>query len=105
MAEKMEVISIEYTEIQAMVAQFLGLPEYDTLSGDMSENDYRWGNDTTHLITVDPAQIIESNHAEHLADVRRNGKVEWSWELAAVLDELARQGDIEAGNYLINVCW
>lgn len=94
-------------EVEQMVKDYLGVTDpYYNLIGDLCSNDSRWQNDTTHIFAVVPNQDwIQPNHDEFIAEVRRRGRVDWEWELEAILDELCEAGKLPTGDYLIEVSW
>lgn len=89
-------------EIQVLVAAWLGNPAYDTLLFDLRENDWEGASEGIHEYTIAP-ESEWSNHDLHIGEVRDKGKVEWGWELLAVMEELARDGKIEFGDYIIEI--
>ena len=93
-------------EIQTLVAGFLGNPGYSTLLDDLraAPGSVEWFSEGVQQFeVVPPAEWIADNHQKFIADVRENGRVEWDWELEAVLNQLAEMNVIETGNYLIEV--
>lgn len=99
-------IVMHYLEIEALIREYLGTPEYEGLVGDLCTNDSRWQNDTTHTFQIGRQDTwIQPNHDNHLLEMRERGKPAWGWEIVAVLEELVQAGRIEPGNYLIQVSW
>lgn len=102
-------IVAEPAEIAALVGEWLGVANYDATAlfcGPLSDNDPAWRPDSYHVLDADPlAQdaFIEPNHTEALQAARSRGQVDWGWELRAILLELARNGRIAAGQYLVFV--
>ena len=102
--EKQIFIVLTILELQALVAEFLGNPGYDTLMPDMRGRNANpeWNCETYHVFEVVTSdKWITGNHEDHLAEAREKGKVEWDWEIEAILNQLAHDGLIEYGKYLI----
>jgi hypothetical protein len=98
---------MSYREAETLVKEYLGLNDpYYNLIADLVEHDIRWANGTVHSVTVAPeSDWLQPNHTQHLAEVQAKRKVEWGWELEAVLNELSKAGKLQPGEYLIEVSW
>lgn len=91
-------------EIQALAAEFLNNPSYDSLLEDMRRADPAQMRESYNSFEIKPEkEWVFENHEKFVGEVRQNGKIEWNWQLTAVLEELARAGKIEYGEYLIKV--
>lgn len=99
--------TLSLNEVEELVKKYLGIadPDYNLIA-DLGMNEYRWRNDTTHQFTVEPkADWIQPNHDQELAEAKARGRVDWEWELAAILNELGEAGELPMGNYLVEVSW
>lgn len=97
-------IVVTLSELQSLIGEFLGITAYDTLLDDMREKNANpeWCCDVHHYFeVVTEDKWITENHRRHLAEVREKNKVEWGWEIEAILNQLARDGRIEHGEYLV----
>lgn len=105
--ERKEAFFTDYKEIERLVGEFLGVAPYEGLVGDMhAAGNYEWTNGGTFVGEVEPeAEWTQPNHDNAIKEARERGRVKWDWELLAILDELARQGRIEFGTYVVDICW
>lgn len=104
--QKKTFIVAKFAEIQALVAAWLKNPAYNTMRDDMREADLsgEQGREGVEVFEIKPeAEWVTENHNLFLEEVRANGKICWDWELAAVLEELAKNGTIEFGEYLVEL--
>ena len=95
---------MEYDELQDLIGEFLGKPEYDTLIRDMA--DWNWGNDSLQKLWIEPKEKrSKDGHNDNLSDTIAAGRPEDIWGIMAIMEEVADQGKIPYGTYLIEICW
>jgi hypothetical protein len=93
---------MDYTEVEVLVGEFLGDPDYNLLVADVDE----WANDTTIAFEItDRDGWVQPNHDDHLKDVRARGKPVWTWEVIAILEYYVGLGRLQPGNYMIDISW
>lgn len=93
--KKRIVTEIDSNELDELVKKHLGYSEYEFVPVE------ECGNDSSHEFTVDGK--IDAYEEKDLAKWKAGQFVHYSNGL--VLNELARQGYIEKGEYLVTVCW
>ena len=100
-----EVVTfISYNEVNELLAKFFGLDKYN-LVPDMAEHDSGWGNDTIQRFDIEPDD--DGSRPAHLQWALAKKKVGFAWELDAVMNAIAAQGegDLSPGCYIVEVCW
>jgi hypothetical protein len=107
-ARRTETVTyIDYREVEALVANFLGIKGDYNLVADMGRN-HEWCNDSLAKFTVDPENPREKSlRKPHLKTAMARQKVEWAWELDAVLNEIGRTKPevLPKGEYIVEICW
>lgn len=105
-----QVTYINYKEMAALVAAFLGEdPKNYNLVAAMNSKCCHpaWSNDSIVTLSIDPENPkLQAIRADHLAEVRKNKRISWPWELDAVANEISRTTDqLPKGEYIIEICW
>jgi hypothetical protein len=105
--ERREALFTDYKEIERLLGEFFGVPDYEGLVGDMyAAGNHEWVNGGAYTCEVEPEEAwVQPNHDQAIAEARGRGRVKWNWEIAAILNELARQGRIQLGTYVVEICW
>lgn len=105
--ERKEALFTDYEEVESLISEFLGLPKYEGLVGDMrAAGNYEWTNGGAFTCEVEPEEKwIQPNHDDAVAEARARGRVKWNWEVVAILNELAKVGRIPLGSYVVDISW
>lgn len=93
--KKVAYFGVDYNELDKFIKAVYGV--YYSCVGSQE-----WGNDSQHRVHAEAVELGPWD-AKKLEEVKA-GK-EPSYSLGAVMNDLAFQGLIEPGEYLIDVCW
>jgi hypothetical protein len=61
-------------------------------------------NDTTHEVSIESVEALESWDQETLDEAVEDGNIE-SWKLNVVFQDLVNKGVLQPGKYYVRVCW
>lgn len=89
--EKVLYIEMDYDELDKLISDAYGI-NYEFVAFEEAHND------SSHTFLVEAESLDEYNQS------KLNGK-DFHFMARSLLCDLCHQGKIEAGNYLINVCW
>ncbi len=92
---KKEIIEVDYDVFQEKVKDFYGVKEFSFVA------DQEASNDSIHEFSVsNPADYIDE---EEMEEFKKTGK--YSFLTDSILNDMCEKGEIEPGDYIINVCW
>lgn len=102
-SKKETIITVDYGDIDAFIAE-----KYPFLKGYEIQQGEEWGNDSQHRFIVsgkimdyDREDWEEIKNSKDAKEMRKN--TEYRAEL--ILNMLVADGHLEAGKYIIDVCW
>lgn len=89
-------------EIEKLVAEFLGVSDSAGIFSDLNKlSPELVRGDYVHFEVKPEKNWIKENHDKFIGEVQNSKKIVWDWQLQAVLEELAKDGKIEFGEYLL----
>lgn len=89
--KKKTVFEVEYHELEQLIHEKLGWEDYDFVAAEECDND------SSHSFSVN-GDVDED-------EITSLEKGEYLYHNQAILDYLCKLGHIEAGDYLVEVCW
>lgn len=99
-SKKVEYYKVDYDDLRRFIIANLNVPrDYSIIAEE------EWGNDSEHAVTVGGRYALGGEEAEKLEAELAKGKAKLSYRIGDLMDLLYRHGLIEAGEYLIDVCW
>jgi len=101
--------TIDHEEFSGLIAGLFGWGSADepySVVADLSANDPRWGNDTSHVFyaEIDP-ELFDEEMDHELKVITANGRIQYSHQLTSVVKCLVKSDLIPIGNVLIEVNW
>lgn len=94
--KRVEYIEVDYKDLQQFIREVYGQPQYDIVA------DEEWNNDSSYTFTVERGEP-DQWQAKDVESLRTTGTAEYG--LGSILADLANNGHIDLGEYLISVCW
>lgn len=94
--EKFEVISVDYSDLEDLVQRVYSQPDYSFVSSE------ELGNDSQKLYKGIDGKL-DKWEEDDIRSFRENG--ECNYKGNAILNDLCRNGYLQPGNYLIDICW
>lgn len=96
--KKVSVIEIEYHELEEIVKRVYGATKYSFVATE------ECGNDSNHTFEVNEKEPLDEFETEDIAEfIEKKGLK--TYVNYTLFKDLVNRGELEPGQYLVNVCW
>lgn len=92
--KKAEYIVVDFREMEKKIQDHFGRPDYNIVA------DNEWDNDSDHALELD-GEVTFHEYIEKFKAGQRHGM----YMIYDLLNQMVKDGVLEPGNYLIEVCW
>jgi len=90
------IIEVDYHDVDKAVNEFFKLKGIEGKCECVPDNE--WSNDSSHSFNIAPELPSKD-------DEERIRSCHLSWRIGAILDWMCAEGHIDAGEYIIDICW
>jgi hypothetical protein len=95
--KKVSVIEMDYSEFEEIVKRVYGVKDYSFVATE------ECGNDSSHTFEVTEKEELDEWETADIAEFTEKGHK--SYVNYTLFKDLIRRGELEPGQYLVNVCW